>query len=53
MTKPCRYDAKLRSGLEEFFDAELCEWLVTEMAQNRNKKTVARKVHHAPGIIAL
>ena len=28
----------------EHFDEELCDWLVTEMAQNRDKKLVARKV---------
>ena len=28
----------------EHFDEDLCDWLMTEMAQNRDKKRVARKV---------
>lgn len=28
----------------EHFDEDLCNWLMTEMAQNRDKKLVARKV---------
>ncbi len=43
----CRYDAKLRSSLEELFDAELCDWLVTEMAQNRDRKLAAGKARAA------
>ena len=31
----------------EHFDEELCDWLITEMAQNRDKKLVARKVCNA------
>ena len=28
----------------EHFNADLCDWLMTEMAQNRDKKLVAQKV---------
>ena len=38
------YDGKLRSSMLEYFDEELCDWLMTEMAQNRDKKLVAKKV---------
>ncbi|KAK9843490.1 hypothetical protein WJX81_005667 [Elliptochloris bilobata] len=38
-------DAKLRSSLRQYFDNELCNWLLTEMAQNRNKKLAAQKVY--------
>ena len=46
--QPCvlwrRYDGKLRSSMLEHFNEDLCDWLITEMAQNRDKKLVARKV---------
>ena len=45
----CRYDASakgssLESALSEFFDADLAQWLLTEMAQNRDKAVGAKKV---------
>ena len=30
--------------MQEYFDEELCNWLMIEMAQNRDKKLVAQKV---------